>query len=88
MKEFIWKKFGKVKEMYENCEGFFKKNENLYGKMLNSTEKCKNLNGKNMEKWRICMETWRIYKEKWRISMEKWRIRLDKRKNLYGPTVF
>ena len=58
--EEIWKS---EKNVWK-CEGFLKKNENLYGKMLNSTEKCKNLNGKNMEKWRICMETWRIYKEK------------------------
>jgi len=33
MKEFIWKKSGKVKNLYGNV----KKNEKLYGKMLNST---------------------------------------------------
>ena len=41
MKEFIWKKSGKVKNLYGTCEGFLKKNEKLYGKMLNLTEKVK-----------------------------------------------
>ena len=29
-------------------------------------ETWKNLNGRNLEKWRICMEMWRIFKEKWK----------------------
>ena len=41
MKEFIWKKSGKVKNLYGNVKDFLKKNEILYGKMLNSTEKVK-----------------------------------------------
>ena len=41
MKEFIWKKSGKVKNLYGNVKDFLKKNEKLYGKMLNSTEKVK-----------------------------------------------
>ena len=87
-------KNGKVKNLYRNAKDFLK---NIYiythkymEKWSIWLNKWKNLYGKNMEKWRvcICMETWRIYKEKWRISMEKWRIRLEKWKNLYGPTIF
>ena len=43
MKEFIRKKSGKVKNLYGTCEGFFKKNEKLYGKMMNLTEKVKEI---------------------------------------------
>ena len=39
MKEFIWKKSGKVKNLYGTCEGFLKKHKQLYGKMPNLTEK-------------------------------------------------
>ena len=39
MKEFIWKKSGKVKTQYGTCEGFLKKHRQLYGKMPNLTEK-------------------------------------------------
>jgi len=33
--------YGKVKNLYGTCEGFFKKNEKLYGQMMNLTEKVK-----------------------------------------------
>ena len=39
MKEFIWKKSGKVKNLYGKCEGLLKKHRQLYGKMPNLTEK-------------------------------------------------
>ena len=39
MKEFIWKKSGKVKNLYGTCEGLLKKHKQLYGKMPNLTEK-------------------------------------------------
>ena len=41
MKEFIWKKSGKVKNLYGTCEGFFQDNKKLYEKMLNLIEKVK-----------------------------------------------
>ena len=41
MKEFIWKKSGKVKNLYGTCEGFFQDNKQLYEKMLNLIEKVK-----------------------------------------------
>ena len=47
MKEFIWKKSGKVKNLYGNAKDFLKKNEILYGKMLNSE---RIYMAKNMEK--------------------------------------
>ena len=39
MKEFIWKKSGKVKNLYGKCEGLLKKHRQLYGKMPHLTEK-------------------------------------------------
>ena len=51
MKEFIWKKeISKSEESVQKCEGFLKKNEQLYGKMLSLTEKVKKIYGKNIEK--------------------------------------
>jgi len=41
MKEFIWKKSEKVKNLYGTCEGFFQDNKKLYEKMLNLIEKVK-----------------------------------------------
>ena len=49
MKEFIWKNSGKVKNLYGTCEGFLKKSEKLYGKMLNLTEQVKEFIWKNDE---------------------------------------
>ena len=46
---YIWKKFGKVKNLYGTCEGCLKKNEKLYGKMLNVTEQVKEFIWKNNE---------------------------------------
>jgi hypothetical protein len=40
---------GKVKNLYGTCEGFLKKNEKLYGKMLNLTEQVKEFMEKNDE---------------------------------------
>ena len=49
MKEFIWKKSGKVKNLYGTCEGFLKKHKQLYGKMPNLTEQVKEFRRKNDE---------------------------------------
>ena len=49
MKEFIWKKSGKVKNLYGTCEGFSKKMKSTYGKMLNLTEQVKEFIWKNDE---------------------------------------
>ena len=95
--------YGKVKKLYGTCEGFFKKNEKLYGKMLNLVEKVKEFIwqkiGKVKNLYGTCegclKKNEKLYGKMLNLTeqvkefyMEKWRIRLDKRKNLYGPTVF
>ena len=67
MKESIWKKSGKVKNLYGNAKDFEKQNEKHMEKWWIWLKKWKNLYGKNMEMWRICMEMWRIFKEQWNI---------------------
>ena len=89
-KAIIWKKSGKVKNLYGTCEGFSKKMKSTYGKMLNLTVKMKEIIWQKFGKVKNLYGNVQdlLKKTKWWISMEKWRIRLDKRKNLYGPTVF
>ena len=41
MKEIIWKKFGKVKNLYGNVKEFQRKMKSTYGKMLNLPEQVK-----------------------------------------------
>ena len=77
MKEFIWKKSGKAKNLYGNVQDFEKwwteKVEEFvwkkYGTMMNLTEKVeefvtwKSIVFQEMYS-RICMEMWRIFKDK------------------------
>ena len=67
MKESIWEKSGKVKNLYGNAKDFEKQNEKHMEKWWIWLKKWKNLYGKNIEMWRICMEVWRMFKEKWKI---------------------
>ena len=41
VKEFIWQKYGKMKNLYGSAKDFLRKNEKIYGKMTNSSRKVK-----------------------------------------------
>ena len=75
------------------CQFWFLSSNTLWKTYLSiCLETWKNLNGKHLEKWRICMEMWRILK-KWKIrnndefDWKNWRICMEKYwnvKNVHG----
>ena len=71
-KNLYWKTIWKSEEFEWKCEGFIKKNEEIFmEKMKNLTEKGKEYIWQKYGNWRICMETCRIFIGEWRIYMEK-----------------